>query len=161
VWRPHYIQKIAYVDGRPDFVQKPEALAQVYAKDSAWDLVQKALEAVILSGTGVTARVPGILVAGKTGTAQNPHGKDDAWFITYAARPGEAPSIAIAVLVENAGYGAVAALPVAKKMILARFGLPDPDVEAAKAAAERAARRALRPAGAPALTRPPLPGGAR
>jgi len=161
VWRPHYIQKIAYVDGRPDFVQKPEPLAQVYAKDSAWDLVQKAMQAVIASGTGVAASVPGITVAGKTGTAQNPHGKDDAWFICYAARPGEAPSIAIAVLVENAGYGAVAALPVAKKMILASFGMPDPDVEAAQRAAERAARKALKPVGAPALTRPPLPGGAR
>ena len=161
VWRPHYIQKIAYVDGRPDFVQKPEALAQVYAKDSAWDLVQKGMEVVVSSGTGYPAKVPGLLVAGKTGTAQNPHGKDDAWFISYAARPGQPPSIAIAVLAENAGYGAAAAAPVAKKMILAAFGMPDPEVEAEKRAAERAARRALRPAGAPALTRPPLPGGAR
>ena len=160
VWRPHYMQKIVYVDGRPDFVQKPELMSQIVAKDSAWDLVQNAMEVVVSSGTGYPAKIPGLIVAGKTGTAQNPHGKDDAWFISYAARPGESPSIAIAVLVENAGYGAAAAAPVAKKMILAAFGLPDPDVAREAREAERAARRVLKPVGA-ALPRPPLPGGAR
>ena len=163
VWRPHYISKIVYVDGRPDFVQKPERVNRVIAKDSAWDLVQKAMEVVVSSGTGYPARVPGLIVAGKTGTAQNPHGKDDAWFIAYAARPGEPAPIAVAVLVENGGYGDVAAAPVAKKMILAAFGMPDPDEvraarEAARAAARAPARReaaAFRRAGAA------LPGGAR
>ncbi|MFI5350787.1 MAG: penicillin-binding protein 2 [Elusimicrobiota bacterium] len=160
VWRPHFTQKIVYVDGRPDFVQRPERLGQVLARDSAWDLVQKAMEVVVSSGTGYPARIPGLVVAGKTGTAQNPHGKDDAWFIAYAARPGEPASIAIAVLVENAGYGAVAAAPVAKKMILASFGMPDPDAVLAAQAAERAARRAARAAGG-VLPRVGLPGGAR
>lgn len=161
VWRPHYTQKIVYVDGRPDFVQKPERLGQVVAKDSAWDLVQKAMEVVVSSGTGYSAKIPGLVVAGKTGTAQNPHGKDDAWFISYAARPGETASIAIAVLVENAGYGAVAAVPVAKKMILASFGMPDPDAVRAAREAERSAQRsAQRSAKAPPVpARPGLPGG--
>jgi penicillin-binding protein 2 len=133
-------------------------MGQVIAKDSAWDLVQKAMELTVSSGTGYSARVPGLIVAGKTGTAQNPHGKDDAWFISYAARPGEPASIAIAVLVENAGYGAVAAAPVARKMILASFGMPDPDAAIAAREAERAARRAA--AGA-ILTHIGLPGGVR
>ena len=160
MWRPHYMQKIVYVDGRPDFVQKPELISQIAAKDSAWDLVQKAMEVVVSSGTGYPARIPGLIVAGKTGTAQNPHGKDDAWFISFASRPGETPSIAVAVLVENAGYGAVAALPVAKKMILASFGMPDPDVEREQREAERAARRAAKAAGV-VLPHAILPGGAR
>jgi penicillin-binding protein 2 len=160
VWRPHYTQKIVYVDGRPDFVQRPERVGQVIAKDAAWDLVQKAMELTVSSGTGFAAKVPGLIVAGKTGTAQNPHGKDDAWFISYAARPGEPASIAIAVLVENAGYGAVAAVPVARKMILASFGMPDPDAAREAREAERAARRAAGAAGA-AFMRGPLPGGAR
>ncbi len=155
VWRPHYTQKIVYVDGRPDFIQKPERLGQVYAKDSAWDLVQNAMQITVSSGTGMAARVPELIVAGKTGTAQNPHGDDDAWFIAYAGRPGEVPSIAIAVLVENGGHGAFAAAPVAHKMILARFGLPDPDVVRAQKEAERAAARAAKAAGAVPRVGPP------
>lgn len=66
-------------------------------------------------GTASLARVPGIEVAGKTGTAQNPHGKDHAWFVGYA--PASDPRIAIAVLVENSGYGGVYAAPIASRCI--------------------------------------------
>jgi penicillin-binding protein 2 len=150
IWRPHYTQKIVYADGRPDFVQKPERLGQVYAKESAWDLVQEGLRVVISSGTGGPARIPELVVAGKTGTAQNPHGEDHAWFIAYAGRPGEPATIAVAVLVENGGHGGVTAAPVAKKMILARFGLPDPDAVREAREAERARRVEARAARLPA-----------
>ena len=66
-------------------------------------------------GTGSAARIPGIVVAGKTGTAQNPHGKDHAWFIGFA--PFDHPKIAVAVIVENVGFGATYAAPIAKKII--------------------------------------------
>jgi penicillin-binding protein 2 len=66
-------------------------------------------------GTGLAARVPGVEVAGKTGTAQNPHGNNHAWFIGFA--PYDKPKIAIAVLVENAGYGGTAAAPIAGALI--------------------------------------------
>ncbi len=66
-------------------------------------------------GTGIAARIPGVAVAGKTGTAQNPHGKDHAWFIAFA--PFDHPKIALAVLVENAGYGGAVAAPIARQLI--------------------------------------------
>jgi penicillin-binding protein 2 len=66
-------------------------------------------------GTGAAARVAGISVAGKTGTAQNPHGKDHAWFVGFA--PFENPKITVCVLVENAGFGGTQAAPLAAKLI--------------------------------------------
>jgi penicillin-binding protein 2 len=131
VWRPRYIQKIVYSDGRPDAVKPSERLSVVAAKEAAWDEVQRGMEVVITSGTGGGARIPGLIVAGKTGTAQNPHGEDHAWFTVYAAKPGEPASIAIAVLVENGGHGGTTAAPVARRMILAHFGMIDPAAAAA------------------------------
>jgi penicillin-binding protein 2 len=158
VWRPHFTQKIVYADGRPDFVQHPEKLADIPATEASWDIVQKGLEAVVSSGTAKVVNLPGLVVAGKTGTAQN-SGEDHAWFIAYAGRPGEPATIAMAVLVEHGGHGGVTAAPVARKMILARFGMVDPEIEAAQRRAERqAAREAAKAAraGAPA----PAPAGA-
>lgn len=65
--------------------------------------------------TARIARIPGIDVCGKTGTAQNPHGKDHAIFVAFA--PKDNPKIAIAVYVENAGFGASTAAPIASLMI--------------------------------------------
>jgi len=79
-------------------------------------------------GTGGQARIDSITVAGKTGTAQNPHGKDHALFICFA--PVEAPRIAVAVLVENAGHGSTAAAPIARK-VLESFFHPAPPESAA------------------------------
>lgn len=69
-------------------------------------------------GSGSTARiaaVPGLDICGKTGTAQNPHGEDHSIFIAFA--PKDNPKIAIAVYVENAGFGATYAAPIASLMI--------------------------------------------
>lgn len=66
-------------------------------------------------GTAFGAAIPGIDVCGKTGTAQNPHGKDNSVFICFA--PKDDPKIAIAVYVENAGFGATWACPIASLMV--------------------------------------------
>jgi penicillin-binding protein 2 len=61
-------------------------------------------------GTGSLARIPGIEVGGKTGTAENPHGEDHAWFVGFA--PFNDPKIAVACIIENAGYGGTKAAPI-------------------------------------------------
>jgi penicillin-binding protein 2 len=81
--------------------------------EEVYDLIREAMRDVVLKGTGWTGRVPGIEVAGKTGTAQNPHGDDHAWFIAFA--PYEDPVIALAVIVENGGGGSAVAAPIASK----------------------------------------------
>lgn len=66
-------------------------------------------------GTATAAAISGLDICGKTGTAQNPHGEDHSVFICFA--PRENPKIAIAVYVENAGFGATWACPIASLMI--------------------------------------------
>ncbi|MCC7298430.1 MAG: penicillin-binding protein 2, partial [Bacteroidia bacterium] len=66
-------------------------------------------------GTAYGNAIPGIVICGKTGTAQNPHGKDHSLFIAFAPRVN--PKIAIAVIVENGGYGATWAAPISTLMI--------------------------------------------
>lgn len=77
--------------------------------------VKEGMHRVMQYGTGRWYQIEGISQAGKTGTAQNPHGKDHAIFIGFA--PVEDPQIAVAVVVENAGFGATWACPVASMMM--------------------------------------------
>jgi penicillin-binding protein 2 len=73
------------------------------------------MERAVLGGTGTTAKVKDLTICGKTGTAQNPHGDDHAVFISFA--PKEEPKIAVAVFVENAGFGAMTSAPIASLVI--------------------------------------------
>ncbi|MEX1140293.1 MAG: penicillin-binding protein 2 [Bacteroidota bacterium] len=76
-------------------------------------LVREGMRRVVSEprGTGSAARIPDVMVSGKTGTAENPHGDDHAWFVGFA--PFEAPTIAVAVMLENAGSGGSRAAPIA------------------------------------------------
>jgi len=85
-------------------------------KQSVFDLVKEGMFLVVNgSGTATSIRMTEIEIAGKTGTAQNPHGKDHAFFIGFA--PYKNPKIAFAIVVENIGFGGTWAAPIAKKMI--------------------------------------------
>ena len=80
------------------------------------------------NGTGKLARIAGIEVAGKTGTAQNPHGEDHSCFIAYA--PADDPTIAVAVIAENAGGGGAIAAPMARQVMKAYLRIEDPEEDA-------------------------------
>jgi penicillin-binding protein 2 len=117
--RPHVVRKI-----RDETVFRAERPLQpgVDADPQAWSALREGLERVVSEGTGTAARVPGLRVAGKTGTAQNPHGKDHALFVCYA--PADAPKIALAFVIENSGHGGSIAAPIAGR-VLARLFAPD------------------------------------
>ncbi|HBS57874.1 MAG TPA: hypothetical protein DEA44_01255, partial [Firmicutes bacterium] len=72
------------------------------------------MEEVVTWGTGTAAKVRGIRIAGKTGTAENPHGPAHAWFIGFA--PVEKPRLVVVVIVENGGSGGAVAAPVARQI---------------------------------------------
>ena len=75
----------------------------------------KGMELVMTQGTARLSNVPGLKIAGKTGTAQNPHGRDHSVFACFA--PSDKPQIAVFVLVENGGWGGVVAAPIATLML--------------------------------------------
>ncbi len=114
-YTPHIVRSVGH-DGRidPRFLKK-----HTISIDSLnFEEIILGMEAAVNGGAGKTAGVAAlkdIIVCGKTGTAQNPHGKDHSVFIAFA--PKDNPKIAIMVYVENAGFGATYAAPVASLMI--------------------------------------------
>ena len=75
-----------------------------------YDAVAEGMRMAVTGGTCRRAAIPGIEVCGKTGTAQNPHGKDHSAFMGFA--PYQNPQIAVAVYVENGGWGATFGVPI-------------------------------------------------
>ena len=111
---PHFIKGFA---SNPDSIPPEFKEKQKIPIDSVyWELIVNGMENVVLNGTGRRAQFSkDISVCGKTGTAQNPHGKDHSIFIAFA--PKNNPKIAIAVYVENVGFGSTWAAPIASLMI--------------------------------------------
>jgi penicillin-binding protein 2 len=115
----YYIPHIVKSIGQNTPVNKKFLTKQLINIDSAnFEPIILGMEEAVNGEGGATARIAAlkdIIVCGKTGTAQNPHGKDHSVFVAFA--PKDNPRIAIAVFVENAGFGATYAAPVASLMI--------------------------------------------
>jgi len=110
---PHIIKEI-----------EGDTIPSKYKKKNYTTIDQKHFEIIIdgmeltlthIDGTALLSNIEGINICGKTGTAQNPHGKDHSIFIAFA--PKKNPKIAIAVFVENGGWGSSWAAPIATLMI--------------------------------------------
>ncbi|HEY4785330.1 MAG TPA: penicillin-binding protein 2 [Bacteroidales bacterium] len=109
---PHLVRNIKNEKGiDPKFLEKHYTPFDT----STFNRIIAGMRGAVVNGTSTEAQLPGIEVCGKTGTAQNPHGNNHSVFVTFAPRIN--PKIVIAVYVENAGYGATWALPVASLMM--------------------------------------------
>ena len=133
VYRPYYVEKIvSNQTGKTKQIGQREVLQYAGLKPETYDTLFKALKHTVDTGTAARVRMPGLDVYGKTGTAQNPHGADHGWFMAFAGRHGEEPTIALAVFVEFGEGGSSAAGPIARQMLEAYFKqAPQPVIKAA------------------------------
>lgn len=111
--RPFVVRQVVR-NGAAASVSPESSLADPVSAEVAAN-VTKMMIAVVERGTGTIARLPHVTVAGKTGTATNPLGRSHSWFVAFA--PAEHPRVAVAVVVENVGYGATYAAPIARDVL--------------------------------------------
>lgn len=103
---------------RPRVLQRrePEVLGRVVSAQTARQL-RVMLRRAVRDGTGEGIETAGLAIAGKTGTAENPHGPSHSWFVGFA--PADAPKLAFAVIAEHGGYGSAVAAPIARDLLVA------------------------------------------
>jgi penicillin-binding protein 2 len=111
-YTPHIIRSVT---GQEPFDKWKEKHVTLVTGRQYYESVIDGMAKAVTGGTARVAQLPGIEVCAKTGTAQNPHGEDHSVFVCFA--PRENPKICIAVLVENAGFGAAWAAPIASLMM--------------------------------------------
>lgn len=137
LWRPYLVKQIQSADGRAYKEFLPTKKGELNLKPETIAVLNEALKGVVNEpgGTGQNAKLSGVEVCGKTGTSQvlglpenekarrrkvlGAFQKDHALFASYA--PAQAPEIAIAVILENAGGGGAVAAPVARRILSAYF----------------------------------------
>ncbi len=111
---PHIVKKITDPVSNKDVTHEYEKHTALIDKEHFIPVIEGLFE-VVEAGTAKAARVEGITLCGKTGTAQNPHGDNHSMFAGFA--PKDEAKIAIAVVVENGGYGSTYAAPIASLLV--------------------------------------------
>jgi len=125
MWKPRLVQRVERADGSLAYGSSSQMTERVELSPVVWAFLRHSLAAVVKDGTGVLAKVPGVDIAGKTGTAQtisksdSAKGQDHAWFASFA--PVDDPQYVVVVLVERGGKGGQVAAPIARQIYEAIF----------------------------------------
>jgi penicillin-binding protein 2 len=119
--KPIIVKEVVHVSGEILYRSRRQT-KRLQISNETLSFIRNAMRGVVneRGGTGALSRLPDVDVAGKTGTAENPHGEDHAWFVAFA--PFEEPSICVVVMIENAGHGGSVAAPIAAKLIKRALG---------------------------------------
>ncbi|MFH0947597.1 MAG: penicillin-binding protein 2 [Elusimicrobiota bacterium] len=120
VFKPYILKKVIDSHGDVKFENIPKIKRKLDISSENFRAVKKGMMDVVRYGTGTKAKVDGLSISGKTGTAQNPQGADHAWFVCFA--PSEKPKITLVVMVEHGGGGGDVAAPIAGKILAEIFG---------------------------------------
>jgi len=126
LWKPRLVQRIERPEKGVVWSDAGSVTGHVELSPMVWALLRQSLWAVVNDGgTGVAARIPGLDIAGKTGTAQtianskSEKGQDHAWFTAFA--PVKNPEVVVVVIVERGGHGGTTAAPIARQILNAIF----------------------------------------
>jgi penicillin-binding protein 2 len=119
--KPYIVDRAVDFDGNEIYRHNLEFDDKLELSGKTWELLWQALLETVENGTGKRCKIPGVKIAGKTGTSQNSQGKDHGWFVSYA--PADNPEIAMAIIVEHGGGGGVSAVPVGRKIYEAYFNI--------------------------------------
>ena len=145
IYRPWLVKRVESWGGEIVTAYGPKLVRKVSVHPGILEMVRQGMLGVVEGGTGRSARISGVLVAGKTGTAQvvkkdksegekktsnSEEIKDHGWFVAFA--PFVNPELAIVVIAENAGFGSVAAAPVARAILEAHFLPPQEEATVAQ-----------------------------
>jgi len=143
VYRPHAVELIRNKE-TSSLEPVPRDSTLVGLSPHVMELIRDGMQRVVHApgGTGALARIPGVISAGKTGTAENPHGKDHAWYVGFA--PYDNPKIAVAVMLENSGFGGAKAAPIAG-LLMEKYLFGEVKRYQPKPALKAVARAALNP----------------
>lgn len=118
LYRPRLVREILFRGGEKKKFS-PQLIKQIVLKPSTVNTMRTVLRLVVTRGTGTLSNISEAEVIGKTGTAQNPGGKDHAWFIAFCEPQldSQSKSVTIAVLLENGGSGGAVACPIAARVL--------------------------------------------
>ncbi len=123
-YKPYVVSRIDNKDGTPKEIFGPDKLGILPVPKNIMDLIREGLRDVTNEGGTAGDLFKGfpINVAGKTGTAENAHGRDHGWFVAYA--PYDKPQIVVVALVEQGSFGAGSAGPIVRDVLAAYFNVP-------------------------------------
>lgn len=127
LWKPRLIQRVERPDGKLAYSESSRMNGQVDLSPVVWAFLRQSMSGVVndAQGTGAAARLPGLEIGGKTGTAQtianssSAKGQDHAWFTSFA--PVNDPQVVVVVFVEGGGHGGSVAAPIARQIYEAIF----------------------------------------
>lgn len=120
LFEPRLVRAVENADGTVTPVV-PVADARWDEKPEVFAAIRTAMRRVVDDGTARSARIAEFPPAGKTGTAENPHGKPHSWFVGFA--PVDHPRVAFSIIVEGGGHGSDVAVPIARRLLGVVAGL--------------------------------------